>query len=226
MSFRLGTELTASLNSSKLTTNSAFASLSPQHETTGELSIRQPLLKDFGGKLIRGQIDLTRIRVDSFDLLAWETIERSLAQVAHTYWDLVKLKEEVLLLQKMEEYDGVVILSTNLRKNMDEAFARRMHFTVEFPIPDESDRHRIWQGIFPREAPLARDIDLSFLARQFKITGGNIKNVALSAAFLAAQNGGSVTMENLIRATKREYQKMGKLCTEGDFVQYFELVKN
>jgi len=133
--------------------------------------------------------------------------------------------EVAYLLQKMEEYDGVVILATNLRKNMDEAFARRMHFTIEFPIPEEADRHRIWQSIFPEEAPLRNDIDLSFLARQFKITGGNIKNIALGAAFLAADDGSFITMENLIRATKREYQKMGKLCTEGDFAHYFELVK-
>jgi SpoVK/Ycf46/Vps4 family AAA+-type ATPase len=133
--------------------------------------------------------------------------------------------EVAYLLQKMETYEGMVILATNLRKNMDEAFARRMHFALEFPIPEEPDRYRIWQGMFPREAPIAKDTDISFLARQFKITGGNIKNIALGAAFLAAQDGGYITMENLIRATKREYQKMGKLCTEGDFAQYFELVK-
>jgi SpoVK/Ycf46/Vps4 family AAA+-type ATPase len=133
--------------------------------------------------------------------------------------------EMAYLLQKMDEYEGAVILATNLRKNMDEAFARRMHFAVEFPIPEEADRYRIWQNIFPREAPLATENDLSFLARQFKITGGNIKNIALSAAFLAAQDGRCITMENIIWATKREYQKMGKLCTENDFAHYFELVK-
>lgn len=133
--------------------------------------------------------------------------------------------EVAYLLQKMEEYDGVVILATNMRKNMDEAFARRMHFTVEFPMPDEPDRNRIWQRIFPAEAPMAEDTDLSFMARQFKISGGNIKNIALGAAFLAAEDGGGITMDSLIRATKREYQKIGKLCTEGDFAQYFELVK-
>jgi ATP-dependent 26S proteasome regulatory subunit len=125
----------------------------------------------------------------------------------------------------MEEYDGVVILATNLRKNMDEAFARRMHFTVEFPVPEEADRNRIWQGIFPKEAPLSEDIDLYFMARQFRITGANIKNIALNAAFLAAEDGGLITMETLIRATKREYQKTGKLCTESDFARYFDLVK-
>jgi SpoVK/Ycf46/Vps4 family AAA+-type ATPase len=133
--------------------------------------------------------------------------------------------EIAYLLQKMEEYEGVVILATNLRKNMDEAFARRMHFSIEFPVPEEADRRRIWQSIFPGEAPLGSNVDLSFMARQFKISGGNIKNIALGGAFLAAQDGGSITMESLIKATKREYQKVGKLCTEGDFAQYFELVK-
>lgn len=133
--------------------------------------------------------------------------------------------EIAYLLQKMDEYDGVVILATNLRKNMDEAFARRMHFAVEFPLPEEPERYRIWQNIFPEEAPLAKNIDYSFLARQFRMSGGNIKNIALGAAFLAAQDGETITMKNVIRATKREYQKMGKLCTENDFACYFELVK-
>jgi len=133
--------------------------------------------------------------------------------------------EVAYLLQKMEDYDGVVILATNLRKNMDEAFARRMHFTVEFPMPEEEDRLRIWRGVFPGEAPLSKDTDLNFMARQFKISGGNIKNIALNAAFLAAQDGKVITIEHLIRATKREYQKIGKLCTEGDFAQYYEAIK-
>jgi len=133
--------------------------------------------------------------------------------------------EIAYLLQKMEEYEGIVILATNLRKNLDEAFARRMHFAVEFPFPEEQDRYQIWQRIFPREAPLSEDVDLAFVARQFKVTGGNIKNIALAAAFLAAEDSQRVTMEHLIRATKREYQKIGKLCTEADFGQYFYAVK-
>jgi ATP-dependent 26S proteasome regulatory subunit len=133
--------------------------------------------------------------------------------------------EIAYLLQKMEEYQGIVILATNLRKNLDEAFVRRMHFGVEFPSPEEADRYRIWQKAFPEAAPLSQDIDLAFMARRFKITGGNIKNIALSAAFLGAEHSGMVTMEHLIRATKREYQKMGKLCTEADFGRYFELVR-
>jgi AAA+ superfamily predicted ATPase len=133
--------------------------------------------------------------------------------------------EVAYLLQKMDEYEGIVILATNLRKNMDEAFARRMHYTLEFPVPEEPDRYKIWQNIFPKETPLSKEADLKFMARQFKITGGNIKNVALNAAFLAASNGGMIVMEHLIKATKREFQKTGRLCTEGDFGPYFELVK-
>jgi len=129
------------------------------------------------------------------------------------------------LLQKMEDYDGVIILATNLRKNMDDAFARRMHFAVEFPMPGEPDRYRIWTSMFPEQAPLGQDLDLSFLARQFSITGGNIRNIAVASAFLAAQDGGLITMGHVIRATKREYQKMGKLCTENDFTKYYDLVK-
>ncbi len=133
--------------------------------------------------------------------------------------------ETAYLLQKMDEYEGMVILATNLRKNMDEAFARRMHFTLEFPLPEENDRLRIWRQVFPPESPLEREIDFPFLARQFKISGGNIKNIALGAAFLAAANGRVINMEHLIKAAKREYQKIGKLCTENDFGRYFDLVK-
>jgi AAA+ superfamily predicted ATPase len=133
--------------------------------------------------------------------------------------------EVAYLLQRMEEYDGVVILATNMRKNMDESFARRLHFALEFPMPEEPDRYRIWKSVFPAEAPMAADVDLVFMARQFKMSGGNIKNIALGAAFLAAENGGHISMNNLIKATRREYQKTGKLCTEGDFSEYFELVK-
>ncbi len=134
--------------------------------------------------------------------------------------------EIAYLLQKMEEYDGIVILATNLRKNLDEAFARRMHFSIEFPSPEEEDRYRIWQRVFPKEAPVSEGVDLKFMASQFKITGGNIKNIALGAAFLAASDGRTINMEHLIKATKREYQKIGRLCTETDFGPYFDLVKS
>ncbi len=128
------------------------------------------------------------------------------------------------LLQKMEAYDGIAILATNLRKNLDQAFLRRMHFTVEFPLPEEEDRLKIWRLCFPPAAPLAEDVDLQFLAKKFKISGGNIKNIAVASAFLAAENGGKINMASLIRATKREFQKMGKLIVESDFGLYSPLL--
>lgn len=135
------------------------------------------------------------------------------------------------LLQKMEEYDGIVILATNLRKNLDEAFVRRMHFMIEYPFPEEDDRLKIWQRSFPRGVPMGETVDLQFMARQFKIAGGNIKNICLAAAFLAAGDveqpaEAKVEMHHLIRATRREFQKMGKLCTVTDFGRYFSLLKD
>jgi len=120
------------------------------------------------------------------------------------------------LLQKMEEYEGVAILATNLRQNLDEAFVRRLAFSIHFPFPDEAHRRRIWLGIWPDGISLSKDVDLDLLARQFKLSGGNIKNVALAAAFLAAADGGIVNMSHLLHATRREFQKLGKVFTEFD----------
>ncbi|GAA6614772.1 ATP-binding protein [Scytonema sp. NUACC26] len=125
--------------------------------------------------------------------------------------------ETSYLLQQMEEYDGVVILATNLRKNMDDAFIRRMHFSLEFPFPSKKERQRIWEQILPDATPKSPDIDLNFMASRFEIAGGNIRNIALAAAFLAADDGGAIAMNHLVSATRREYQKMGKIVSEGEF---------
>jgi SpoVK/Ycf46/Vps4 family AAA+-type ATPase len=129
------------------------------------------------------------------------------------------------LLQKLDEHEGIVILATNLNKNIDEAFLRRLHYAVNFPAPEKEERLLIWKGVFPAETPLADDVDFPFLAKQLNITGGSVKNIAVRAAFLAVQNSGAVHMEHIIRAAKREFQKMGRLCLESDFKQYYELVK-
>jgi SpoVK/Ycf46/Vps4 family AAA+-type ATPase len=121
------------------------------------------------------------------------------------------------LLQRMEEYQGVVILATNLRRNMDEAFLRRIQFAVEFPFPAEQDRRRIWETIWPEATPRNPELDLEFMARRYELAGGNIRNIALAAAFLAADDGAVVDMCHLLHATRREYQKMGKVAAEGEF---------
>lgn len=118
------------------------------------------------------------------------------------------------LLQKMEEYEGIAILSTNLRQNLDEAFVRRLHFIVEFPFPDETDRRRIWQVIFPPETPLCNDVDFDLLATRVRLAGGNIKNIALTAAFYAAQSGNAIQLPHLEQAIRREYQKLGRSWSE------------
>ena len=134
--------------------------------------------------------------------------------------------EVAYLLQKMEEYEGITILATNLRQNIDEAFVRRIRFIIEFPFPEQAYRERIWGGIWPKGTPLSGDIDRKFLARQFRLTGGNIRNIALTAAYYAAENGRIVTMAHLIKATKREFQKMGRICGKGEFGEYYSLVQD
>ena len=133
--------------------------------------------------------------------------------------------EVAYLLQKMEEYEGIVILATNFRRNMDDAFTRRMHHIVEFPFPDADCRERIWKGLVPAAAPLADDVNFGFLARQFELSGGNIRNVALAAAFLAAESGGKICMEHFIHGTARELQKLGKLPSRSEFREYYNLLR-
>ncbi|MDO8673621.1 MAG: ATP-binding protein, partial [Dehalococcoidia bacterium] len=133
--------------------------------------------------------------------------------------------EIAYLLQRMEEYNGVVILATNLRRNLDEAFTRRLDFAVDFPLPDEEDRLRIWRKVLPPEAPLAEGVDVPFIARRFKLSGGSIRNAAVAAAYLAATDGQEIGMHHFLRAVKREHQKMGRLMAEADFGPYLELVR-
>jgi hypothetical protein len=121
------------------------------------------------------------------------------------------------LLQRMESYSGVSILATNLRANLDDAFTRRLQFIINFPFPDEKYRLKIWEVLMPPDMPRATDLDLKVLAARFKLAGGSIRNIIVSAAFLAASNGGKVEMPHLMHGARRELQKMGKLLTESDF---------
>jgi SpoVK/Ycf46/Vps4 family AAA+-type ATPase len=134
--------------------------------------------------------------------------------------------EVAYLLQKMEEYDGIAILATNLHGNIDDAFARRLHHTVEFKQPDVKMREQLWRSVFPVQTPLSPELDFAFLARQFEITGGNIRNAALSAAFLAADAAQPVSMEMIITAVARELQKMRKLPTRDVFQHYYKTLQD
>ena len=127
------------------------------------------------------------------------------------------------LLQRLERYDGLVIMATNLQRNIDQAFLRRISVAVDFPLPAEPQRRDIWRQSFPSTAP-QQDLDVDFLAKNFKISGGVIHNAALGAAFLAADDGQIITMDHVALALKREFQKLGRLRTEAEFARYYDLV--
>jgi len=118
------------------------------------------------------------------------------------------------LLQKMEQYEGLAILASNMHQHLDPAFTRRLAFTVHFPFPEADARLKIWTSVWPPELPMAPGLDFDSLAREHKLSWGNIRNIALAAAFQAAQDCGVVTMEHLQHAARREFQKMGKAPAE------------
>jgi SpoVK/Ycf46/Vps4 family AAA+-type ATPase len=123
------------------------------------------------------------------------------------------------LLQRMEDYRGVAILCTNRRNSLDRAFLRRLRFLVDFPFPDAEDRRRIWQKMFPPMAPLGA-LDFAALAR-LEVPGGNIRNIALNAAFLAADAGQSIETVHVLHAARREYSKIDKLPSAAEFGSYY-----
>jgi hypothetical protein len=129
--------------------------------------------------------------------------------------------EVAYLLQRMESFDGLAILTTNLRANLDEAFARRLDAIVDFPMPEDEDRRRLWELNLAMGAPVGDDLDLDFMAARFRISGGSIRNVVLSAAFAAATDDHPVRMADLIRGTEQEYRKLGHLLVESEFGPYF-----
>jgi SpoVK/Ycf46/Vps4 family AAA+-type ATPase len=118
--------------------------------------------------------------------------------------------ETAYLLSRLERFEGLAILATNLRSNIDPAFLRRMEFIVDFEEPDREERFRLWRRHIPDETLLAADVNLYEFAALYPVVGGFIKNAAVSAAFLAAADGGSITRHHFLRAIRREYDKSGK----------------
>ena len=133
--------------------------------------------------------------------------------------------EVAYLLQKMEAYPGAVILATNFRRNIDDAFVRRLDFVIDFPFPEAEDRRRIWERVLPAQAPLADDVDLDFLAEKFKLSGGAIRNCSLAAAFQAADENAPISMRHLVRAVAQEYGKQGRLTLEADFEHFHDVIR-
>ncbi len=129
--------------------------------------------------------------------------------------------ESAYLLQRMETFDGLAILATNLRSNIDDAFTRRLDMIIDFPAPDEESRLSIWQRCLQPPAPSAGDLDLEFCARAFTLSGGNIRSAATTAAYLAAGNCRPIGMPELVTAIAQEYRKLGRLVLEREFGPYF-----
>jgi len=118
------------------------------------------------------------------------------------------------LLQRMETYRGLAILTTNMKNALDPAFLRRIRFIVQFPFPDEQQRAEIWRRIFPPGTP-TEGLNIGKLAR-LNVAGGNIRNIALNAAFLAADEGKAVSMAHLLRAAQSEYAKLESVLTDAE----------
>jgi SpoVK/Ycf46/Vps4 family AAA+-type ATPase len=116
----------------------------------------------------------------------------------------------------MEAFRGLAILATNMKGSLDKGFVRRLRFIVDFPFPGVAERKEIWRKVFPSNTPIDESLDSSRLAK-FHLTGGNIHNVALNAAFLAAQEDGAITMPLLLNAARIEFKKLERPAKESDF---------
>jgi len=118
------------------------------------------------------------------------------------------------LLQRMERYEGVVVLTTNNERLLDEAFRRRLRYVVQFPMPDAAERERLWRGMIPAEAEVEGEFDFAWLARQYEMSGGHIRNAVLRAAYQAAEEGGGLSQERLRQAADAEYRALGRVVRE------------
>ncbi|SIT58631.1 putative ATPase, AAA family [Mesorhizobium prunaredense] len=128
------------------------------------------------------------------------------------------------LLQRIEAYEGLVVLATNLAGNMDDAFSRRLRHIVHFPLPDVRMRRQLWARAFPEQTPLASDLDLDALATRFELTGGSIRNVALASAYLAAAEDLPVCQRHALQAVAVELEKLGRPPTRDDFGDAYGLL--
>src|SRR5205085_7456848 len=114
------------------------------------------------------------------------------------------------LLTRLERFEGLVVLSTNLQRNLDPAFLRRLEFVIGFDEPNVRERADLWRCHIPPNAPLASDVDVDELAAIYPLVGGLIRNAAVAAAFQAAHAGSPITRALIVRAIRREYQKSGR----------------
>ena len=118
--------------------------------------------------------------------------------------------ETAYLLSRLERFEGLAVLSTNLRQNVDPAFLRRLEFLVDYDEPGPQERLSLWRAHVPKTAPLANDVDFAELATLYPVVSGLIRNASVAAGFLAAAEGGPITRAHFVRALRREYDKAGR----------------
>jgi hypothetical protein len=119
------------------------------------------------------------------------------------------------LLQRLDSFEGIAILTTNFGNAIDPAFKRRLTYRVTFPFPDEEMREQLWRSLIPSQVPVAGALDFAGLSQRFRLSGGYIRNAALRAAFLAAEEGSALTHDHLERAIRMEFREIGKLAETG-----------
>ena len=119
------------------------------------------------------------------------------------------------LLQRLDSFEGIAILTTNFGNAIDPAFKRRLTYRVTFPFPDEEMREQLWKSLIPAQVPVQGTLDFAALSQRFRLSGGYIRNAALRAAFLAAEEGVALTHEHLERAIRMEFREIGKLAETG-----------
>lgn len=134
------------------------------------------------------------------------------------------------LLERMERFKGLAILATNRRKDLDEAFMRRLRYVIEFPVPGVNERRRIWEHVFPRDVDIS-EVDLHYLARQFQLSGGHIRSVAFNACLRAADatkpmHPAKVDMKDIVLSVKRELEKINRTASPELFGDYSYLLEN
>lgn len=133
--------------------------------------------------------------------------------------------ETDFFLQKLEDYNGMVLFATNYIENIDSAFMRRFHYIVHFSFPDKKLRTEIWKSVFPKQMPKSKSIEYEYLGNQFELSGGSIKNAALSAAFLAASQHQQLQMKHIMKAVIYEITKQGKVLLKEDLGEYYYFLK-
>ncbi|MCE6995312.1 ATP-binding protein [Saccharothrix sp. S26] len=148
--------------------------------------------------------------------------KRSEVQSAHDRYANV---ESAYLLQRMESFDGIAVLTTNLRSNVDEAFTRRIDVIADFPVPDARQRLALWDRCLGPALPRADDLDLEFCAERFELAGGSIRACAVTAAYRAAAGDRPVTMADVVTSVHLEYRKLGRLVLESEFGPWLDAAR-